>query len=55
MSIEVTVRDTETGDTDTATIENNYIVITAGTCEVTNTQVYGNGTTVITVKRGARS
>lgn len=52
MSIEVTVRDTENGDTDTATIENNYLVITAGNCEVTNTQIYANGTTVITVKRG---
>ena len=53
MSIEVTVRDTENGDTRTGVIENNFIIITAGNCEVTNTQIYANGTTVITVKRGA--
>lgn len=50
MSIQVTVRDTETGDAQTATITNDYIIVTAGTCQVSNTQAYANGTHVLTVK-----
>lgn len=51
MAIEVTVRDTETGQSSTATIENDYIVITAGTCEVTTFQDYPkSGTTQLTIK-----
>ena len=51
MSIEVTVRDTETGETETATIENDVIVITAGTCHVAHVNDYpAKGTQVYTIK-----
>jgi hypothetical protein len=51
MSIEVTVRDTETGDTETATITNDYVIVCAGTCHVATIQDYPTkGTRVITVK-----
>lgn len=56
MAIEVTVRDTETGETDTATIEDDYILITAGECWLDGIQDYPvKGTRVLTVKgRGGR-
>lgn len=51
MSIEVTVRDTETGESETQTIENDVIVITAGTCYVDRIQDYpAKGTQVYTIK-----
>lgn len=51
MSIEVTVRDTETGESETATIVNDYIIVTAGTCEVTSFNDYPQtGTTQLTIK-----
>ena len=50
MSIEVTIRDTETGESETATIVNDYVVIVAGTCHVATTQRYANGTHVLTIK-----
>jgi len=50
MSIEVTVRDTQTGETETMTIENDYVIVTAGSCYVATTQVYGTGTTSLTIK-----
>ena len=51
MSIEVTVRDTETGESQTAVIENDVIVITAGTCYIDGVQDYPTkGTQVYTVK-----
>jgi hypothetical protein len=49
MSIQVTVTDTESGDTETQTIENDYVLVTAGTCTAA-VQAYGTGTHVITVK-----
>lgn len=52
--IKVTVEDLETGEKDTAEILNDYIIITAGTCEVANMQVHANGTHVITVKGAAQ-
>lgn len=57
MSIEVTVRDTETGESETATIENDYVIITAGSCWVDGIQDYPTrGTRVLTVKgRGGKS
>ena len=55
MSIEVTVRDTESGESETATIENDYIVVCAGTCYVHGWQDYpAKGTRVLTIK-GRRS
>lgn len=55
MAIEVTVRDTETGDTETQTVEDDYVVVCAGTCHLTHTQTSANGTHVLTIKgrRGA--
>lgn len=50
MAIEVTVRDTETGDTETQTIANDYVLVTAGTCWIAHIQVSGPGTHTITVK-----
>lgn len=50
MSIEVTIRDTETGESQTGTIVDDYIVIVAGTCHVATTQMYANGTHVLTIK-----
>lgn len=55
MAIEVTVRDTESGDSETQTIENDVIVVTAGTCYVDNVTDYPTtGTQVYTIK-GRRS
>lgn len=48
--IEVTVRDTETGDTETQVIENDYVIVVAGSCHVNGIQTYANGTHVLTVK-----
>ena len=51
MSIQVTVLDTETGESETQTIENDVIVVTAGTCYVAGVQDYpSKGTQVYTVK-----
>lgn len=57
MAIEVTVRDTETGESETQTIENDVVVVTAGTCYVDGIQDFPTkGTQVYTVKgRGGRS
>lgn len=50
--IRVTVLDTETGDTDTAEIKDDYIIVCAGSRYVAGTQLYPrSGTCVITVKR----
>ena len=56
MSIEVTVRDTETGEVDTAVIEDDYVLIVAGSCYLDGFQDYPTkGTRVLTVKgRGGR-
>lgn len=50
MAIEVTVRDTETGESQTRTIEDDYVLVTAGTCHRSHVAVHGNGTHMITVK-----
>lgn len=51
MSIEVTVRDTVTGESETATIDNDYVIVTAGTCFIAHINDYPTkGTRVITVK-----
>jgi len=56
MSIRVTVTDTETGDTETQEIDNDVIVVTAGTCYVEHVADYPTkGTQVYTIKgRGGR-
>jgi hypothetical protein len=51
MAIIVTVEDAETGEKSTAEIEDDYIVICAGTCHVSHTQAYPTaGKHVITVE-----
>ena len=51
MSIKITVTDTETGDSETQTIENDYCVVVAGTCHIAGVQEYPTkGTTVLTIK-----
>lgn len=57
MSVEVTVRDTESGESETQTIDNDVIVVTAGTCYVDGIQDYPTkGTQIYTIKgRGGRS
>jgi hypothetical protein len=51
MSIRVTVEDTEAGTSETAVIDNDVIVVTAGTCHVAHVADYpGKGTQVYTIK-----
>jgi len=51
MSIRVTVLDTESGDTETREIDNDYILICAGTCVLAHTNTYpAKGTHVLTIK-----
>jgi hypothetical protein len=50
VPIEVTARDTASGESGTQTIADDYCLITAGTCEVTNVQIHANGTHVVTIK-----
>ena len=54
MSIRVTVTDTETGDTETREIADNFIIVVAGTAHVASQQIHlvkdGTTTTVLTVK-----
>lgn len=50
MSIEVTVRDTETGETTQRTIIDDYIVICAGNRYLAHTQTYRSGTHQLTIK-----
>lgn len=53
MAIEVTVRDTETGETET-TVVKDYALICADPCHVTYRRAYRNGTHVLTIKDGHR-
>jgi hypothetical protein len=54
MPIEVTVRDTETGETDSHTLSpDGYVVICSGRAYVEHEQVHANGTRIVTVKRRA--
>lgn len=54
VPIEITARDTASGDSDTMTIRNDYCLVTAGAAEVTSVNVHhkadGTQTHVITVK-----
>lgn len=52
--IEVTVKDLKTGQSESATIRNDYVIVTGGRCEVTHVQRSGNGTHVLTVKGSQR-
>jgi hypothetical protein len=46
----VTARDLATGESEAREITNDYIIICDGLCYVDGVQVYGNGTTVVTLK-----
>lgn len=48
----VTATDVSTGESESVVIENDFIVITDGTRYLDGVQVYGNGTTVVTIKTG---
>lgn len=48
--IRVTVEDLETGEVQTQEIDDDYVLITAGSCHVAHTNVYSSGTHVITIK-----
>lgn len=48
MATRVTATDTETGESETVEIENNYVLIREGTCRLTHTQIT-YGTHVLTV------
>jgi hypothetical protein len=50
MSIEITVRDTEADESSTAVIDDDYFLVTAGSCYCASVQASANGTHVITVK-----
>lgn len=50
MSIEVTARDLETGETGTLVIDDDYVLITAGSCHLARTDAHSGGTHVLTVK-----
>lgn len=50
MAIEITTRDTETGETKNYTITDNYIVVCAGRHYLAGTNRYPTGTTQITIK-----
>ena len=50
MSITVTVTDTESGESETQTIENDHVIVAAGSCHVAHVQAHANGTHVLTVK-----
>lgn len=51
QGIRVTATDLETGETSTAEIMDDYVIITAGTCHVAHVQEYPkSGTSILTVK-----
>lgn len=50
----VTCEDIETGESETAVVCNDFIVITDGRCYVDGTQIHSNGTVVITLKKKSK-
>jgi hypothetical protein len=50
MAIEVTVRDTETGQEATREVVDDYVIVVSGTCWVSNVQKYATGTHTVTIK-----
>lgn len=53
MAIEVTVRDTESGDTDTAIVD-DYLLLVAVPCFLADRVAHPNGTHVLTVRNAYR-
>lgn len=50
----ITATDLDTGESTTWEIRDTYVLIVDGTCYLDGTQVYGNGTHMLTIKGGAR-
>lgn len=50
MSIRVTAEDLETGDSQVQEIRDDYCLVTAGTCFISNITAHANGTVVMTIK-----
>jgi hypothetical protein len=53
MSIEVTVRDAETGETETAVVD-DYLLLVVDPCYLAHRQAHPNGTHILTVKNANR-
>jgi hypothetical protein len=51
----VTCEDVATGEKQSVVLVDDYLLITDGLIELDGVQIYGNGTTVLTVKRRARA
>ena len=47
----VTCEDIETGESESAVIHDDYIIVTDGACEISSMQVYSSGTVQVTIKR----
>lgn len=47
----VTCEDITTGESESVIIQDNYILVTDGLCELTYEQHHANGTVVLTIKR----
>lgn len=50
MALEVIARDTETGETQTVTIEDDYVMFTHGSCYRSYLNAFSTGTHQVTVK-----
>lgn len=50
MKIRVTSTDIETGDEETVEIEDNFVLVCAGNRYLAHENIYGNGTTQLTIK-----
>lgn len=48
--IRVTVEDLATGEAETQTIYDDYVIVVAGSCHVAHVNAFANGTHVLTVK-----
>lgn len=51
MSLTVTVKDNETGDTESAHVpDHDYLLLVTGDCYLAHSQAHINGTHVLTIK-----
>lgn len=53
--IRVTVEDLQSGESESTVIDNDYVLITAGTCYRSHVNAHANGTHVLTIKGRAPS
>lgn len=51
MATDITYEDTVTGQSDSASIENDFMVIVDGDTYVDGYKIYANGTVVLTIKK----